>query len=711
MLLAVFRPLSVVCLFYWASGLAGAAPSWAADPSVYRAGASVVDVSPPKFPVAVNGGMTARFADSINTPVFARAVVMAQGDVQAALVVVDSCMLPRPLLDETKAMAAGKTGIAADRIMISATHTHTAPAAASCLGTDADPEYQAFLRVQIVQAIAEAQSRLQPARVGYGQIDAKDYMAIRRWILRPDRIGLDPFGNPTVRATMHAGADWNNVTGPSGPEDPDLSMISWVAQDGTPIALMANLSMHYFSGPPAIDADYFGRFCELMQTEIAGQPAADAAQPFVAIMSHGCSGDIWRRDYTKQTDAKFDSIGIDDYTAGLAELCLQAYRQIEHQDVPRLAMAEQRLELDYRLPDAQLLKWSQDIVAEMGDRLPQTSEEIYAREQLYLHEAQKAEVVVQGISLGDIGIATFPTETYALTGLKVKTHSPFKHTMVIELANGGDGYIPPPEQHHLGGYNTWAARSAGLEVLAEPKLTEAAIVQLERVSGQPRQPYIPPSGPAAEAIATAGPLAYWRLDDQAGSRARDISGNGHHGSYEAGCVHYLYGPDPAGFSGDADTVNRCMHFAGGRMHAVLDEVPASYTVTMWIWNGLPTDARDVTGWFYSRGNDFGRPAGAEQLGLGGVAAHTGKLVLQVGDGELVGGHSEIPRWTWSQVKIVRQPQRIRVYLNDASEPEIDVEVAGLPPQWADQWFFGGSSDGTMSWEGRLDEIAVFAGER
>ena len=47
--------------------------------------------------------------------------------------------------------------------------------------------------------------------------------------------------------------------------------------------------------------------------------------------------------------------------------------------------------------------------------------------------------------------------------------------MVIELANGGDGYIPPPEMHAWGGYNTWAARSAGLEVMAEPKITQAAI--------------------------------------------------------------------------------------------------------------------------------------------------------------------------------------------------------------------------------------------
>ncbi len=58
--------------------------------------------------------------------------------------------------------------------------------------------------------------------------------------------------------------------------------------------------------------------------------------------------------------------------------------------------------------------------------------------------------------------------------------------MVIELANGGDGYIPPPEQHLLGGYNTWAARSAGLEVEAEPKIAEAAIQLLESVTEKPR---------------------------------------------------------------------------------------------------------------------------------------------------------------------------------------------------------------------------------
>ena len=77
--------------------------------------------------------------------------------------------------------------------------------------------------------------------------------------------------------------------------------------------------------------------------------------------------------------------------------------------------------------------------------------------------------------------------------------------MVIELANGGDGYIPPPEQHLLGGYNTWPARSAGLEIQAEPKITETALGLLEKTAGRPRREFKQSRGTAADAILKANP--------------------------------------------------------------------------------------------------------------------------------------------------------------------------------------------------------------
>src|SRR6056297_2049742 len=283
----------------------------------FRAGAAIVDATPTRFPVLVNGGMTSRNADKIVTPISARAIVLDDGQERLGIVVVDSCMMPRSLLDEAKALAAQRTKIRPDRILISATHTHTAPSSMGCLGTDADPNYLPILRERVVAALVAAEANLEPARVGWAVENATAFTALRRWIRRPDRIDDDPFGNATVRANMHAGSNWDDVTGESGPEDPDLSLISLQAEDGRPIAVLANFSMHYFGVPQALSSDYFGLFCEGLQSRI-DTFKDDGHPPFVAVMSHGCSGDIWRRDYTEPAATRNDP-KIESYTAGMLE--------------------------------------------------------------------------------------------------------------------------------------------------------------------------------------------------------------------------------------------------------------------------------------------------------------------------------------------------------------------------------------------------------
>ncbi|MFN5286129.1 MAG: hypothetical protein ACK5KS_15010, partial [Planctomyces sp.] len=111
-----------------------------------QVGTALIDVTPEKLPVLVNGGMTSRSLDRVKTKVSARALVFADGQDRAAIVVVDSCMIGRVLLDDVKTLAAAKTGIPATQILISATHAHSAPASMGCLGTDADPDYVPFLR-------------------------------------------------------------------------------------------------------------------------------------------------------------------------------------------------------------------------------------------------------------------------------------------------------------------------------------------------------------------------------------------------------------------------------------------------------------------------------------------------------------------------------------------------------------------------------------
>lgn len=661
-----------------AAGLVGSLCSLPAT-AEFRAGAAAIDASPTRFPVIVNGGFLPQTADSVQTPLHARALVMDDGRLRLAIVVVDTCMMPRDLIDAAKQEAARRVAIPPERMLVAATHTHSAPSCMGALGTEADPAYVPFLRQKVVEAIVAAEANLEPARAGWGRADAGEFTAVRRWIRRPDRIENDPFGNPTVRANMHAATNWDHVTGPSGPEDPELSLLSIQSRDGRPLAVLANFSMHYFSDTP-ISADYFGLFCEGLKARV---DRSGDHPPFVGLLSHGCSGDIWRRDYAKPPGERGDDTSIGDYTDGLLELAMTAYDGIAYQDNPDLAMAESRLPLSYRIPDQQRLEWARRVVAEMDGPLPANKTEVYAREQIILHERRATEVVVQALRIGDMAVATTPTETYALTGLKIKLQSPLENTMVLDLANGGDGYIPPPEQHVLGGYNTWPARSAGLEVQAEPKICEAVLQLLETTTSRPRRVFRQSRGPGALTLLEANPAAYWRLDDFAGPVARDASPHGRDAIYEPGVVFFLPGPQPEAFCTRGEA-NRAAHFAGGRLRARLPGLGDRYSVSLWFWNGMPPGARPVTGWMFSRGHDHGPDAHGDHLGLSGAGDTPGRLMFLHGDesrgAKPLLGRTPIPRWAWNHVRLVRDGPSVRVFLNGDDTPEIDGQVsAGAAP--------------------------------
>jgi len=243
-------------------------------------------------------------------------------------------------------------------------------------------------------------------------------------------------------------------------------------------------------------------------------------------------------------------------------------------------------------------------------------------------------------------------------------------------------------------------------VLAEPKIAEAAIHLLEKVSGQPRRAWKLPEGPAARAVLDTKPLAYWRLNEFTGPHAADATGRGHDATYEPAITYYLDGPRPAEFA-SKDEVNRAPHFVGGRLRARLEPLGDRYSVSLWVWNGMPNDGRDVSGWLFSRGPDHGLSAASEHLGIGGKSGHTGKLVFFHGDNasSAVAGKTELPRWQWHHVTLVRDGQQVRAYLD--GQLEIETKLSTKTLAGFGQCFFGGRSDNDSNWEGRLDEIAVF----
>jgi Concanavalin A-like lectin/glucanases superfamily len=679
-----------------------------AESRVFRAGASAVSISPPSLPVLVNGGFLQAQARQINDDLAAKCLVLDDGSSRLAIVVVDSCMLPRELLDRAKVIARDRVGIPIERILISATHTHSAPAAMGTLGCPADTAYATFLPGRIVDTIERALKNLEPARVGWSTIDDDRHTFCRRWIRRPDRLLEDPFGQRSVRANMHPGYRSPDVIAPTGPVDPALTILAVQSKAGRPIAVLGNYSMHYYGAEP-VSSDYFGQFAGSLAAQIG---ASRLEPPFVGIMSQGTSGDQMWMDYSLPRNDP----GLKLFAADVARTASSAYHLIKYQDWVSLAMAETTLTLKRRAPNAARLAWAKGIIARMRDhdsrsesaRVPRTLPEVYAQEALFLDEQPTRELKLQAIKIGDLGITAIPNEVFAITGLKIKAQSPFETTMNIELANGAEGYIPPPEQHALGGYTTWPARTAGLEVQAEPKIVATVLGLLELVAGKPRRTSRLPESSYAKAVIASRPLGYWRMDDIQGPSAFDTVANAANADFEDGVAFYVLGINMRGQSSPR-SLNRAVHFAGGRLKARLDHVDASYTIELWFWNGLPTDARAVTGYLISVNSENAGKMPGDAIGIGGTMIAPGRLFFssQHDTRAIVNGKTEIGVKIWHHLGLVRDQRRVLLYLDGSPEPEIVAEVEANVMNEPAVFLIGGRNDGQSNFEGKLDEIAFF----
>ena len=615
--------------------------------------------------------------------------MLDDGSQPIAITVVDSCMMPRDMLDKAKADAARSTGIAVERMLISATHTHTAPSTMGTLGTPPDPDYVAMLPGLITESIVKAHRNLQPAKIGWTVVEDFDHTHTRRWIRRPDKMIKDPFGVVNVRANMHPGYLNPDVIGPSGPVDPALSLISIQSDSGKPLAVFANYSMHYFGTRP-VSADYFGMF----SAKIAQKLGAKDGDGFVGIMSQGTSGDQHWMDYGK---AKTD-ITIQAYAEELAKRAFEALGQVKYQSEVPIAMAQAKLKLTRRLPDAKRLEWAHDIKAKMTKPVPKDVGEVYACEAIELDANPNRELILQAVSIGELALTAIPNEVYAITGLKLKAMSPFKTTVNIELANGAEGYIPPPEQHKLGGYTTWPARTAALEVMAEPKIVETLLTLLEKVAGKPRREMHPGQGEYARKVLEMKPLAYWNMNEIAGKKVSDVTGHDHQGQFEDGVALYLNGPHSKGLA-DSGHVNRSAHFAGGRMKASVGVSGSNQSVSLWFWNGMPTDARPISGHL------FETPAG-DTIAIGGVGHSPGKLIVGQGDQAMLVGKSQISNRSWNHLAFVRHGGKVMVYLN--GQLEVEGELNATVAQATEKAIYiGGRENGQTSFEGKLDEVAIF----
>ena len=435
---------------------------------MFRAGASTSNISPP-LGSSLNGGFQDRKAQFIHDELHARTIVLDDGKSTLAFIVCDLCMIPRSVVLDAKEQIRQATGIPPENVVISATHTHSAPTCDSVFQSDPSEVYRQFLANRIADGARRAVFNLTEARIGWGMGRNTTQSHNRRWRMKPGTIPPNPFGE-VDQVQMNPPVASPNLVEPAGPIDPDVAVVSLRRPDGSPIALLANFALHYVgdTGPGHVSADYFGAFADRVQ-ELLSADRRDP--PFVAILSNGTSGDINNINFREPRQPGPAYSRIRAVADELAREAVRVAEEIRYRDQVTLDARATTIELGVRRPNAAELERAEAIIAKVKGREMRTSEEVYAREALKLKDyPATVPVTLAALRVGELAILAIPCEVFVEIGLELKRTSPFKPTFTIELANGYNGYLPTEKHHALGGYETWRARSSYLEVGASSRI-------------------------------------------------------------------------------------------------------------------------------------------------------------------------------------------------------------------------------------------------
>ncbi len=421
-----------------------------------QAGAARVDITPAEADLPPT-------SQGVLDPLYARAIVIDNGQQRAALLTVDAGALPTPLWESLRDRAERELGIGRDNLMITATHTHSAP-----FGRSDDYGEMLF------EAIRQATGNLQPARMAFGT--GQSWINVNRAIIHPEN------------------RRWWEGPNYAGPSDKTVAVLRLETPAGEPIAVYYNYAVHpvVTGNLDMISGDIPGAASAYLEASLGG----DA----VAVWSSGASGDQNPIFFNQTYELR--QIRIDDYASrgedisnamppggqGLdrdnprVQLLLDQQKQVNA--ALGLMLAEEVLHVMrsglQRPHDDAVIAGTNVTVSCPGRRRLDSGRAGYAGT---YEAADPVDLRLSMLRLGDVYIGGVDAEVFNLIAQRFKAQSPHANTMMATLTNGiaGSGYIPNDEAY---AQHTFEVLSSRLQPgCAETAIIEGLIDLVEDVEG------------------------------------------------------------------------------------------------------------------------------------------------------------------------------------------------------------------------------------
>jgi len=397
------------------------------EPRLY-AGWSRVDITPDR-PVALIGQLHKRISQRVRDPLTATALALEtrtrEGSAeQAILVSCDVLFIRKPVQDRVRDVLKGRlAGFDADKLLLNATHTHTAPGFGDedfgTLYDVNDPnvmkasEYAEVFVEQVARAAVEAWERRAPARMGWGLGHA---------VVGMNRRARYFDGS----AVMYGSTNQPNFANVEGYEDHGVeTLFFWDEKDkltGTVVNLAC--TSQETEGLNEVSADFWHDVRVEMGNRVAKDvhvlaqcAAAGDQSPHLLFRSQAEQIMVQRRGLSKRQEI---ARRIVDTVA----------------DVLPLAHKEARTHLTFKHAVTRV-----DLPGADASVAP-----FYTTDPI-------APVELHVLRLGDLAMATNPFELYLDYGIRMKARSPAVLTMLVQLSCQHCGYLPTEKAVQGGGYS------------------------------------------------------------------------------------------------------------------------------------------------------------------------------------------------------------------------------------------------------------------
>ncbi|MYE89726.1 hypothetical protein F4X33_12095, partial [Candidatus Poribacteria bacterium] len=138
-----------------------------------RVGAAKINITPPLGCDMAGYAGRDRGSETIADALYAKALVFDDGETQAAIITNDLIGVEAIFVDHVRQTIDETTGIPADNVMISCSHTHFGPEVrTSRAATPSNPKNRVYVDIlvqQLTTVTQLAQQQLQPTRIGAGK--------------------------------------------------------------------------------------------------------------------------------------------------------------------------------------------------------------------------------------------------------------------------------------------------------------------------------------------------------------------------------------------------------------------------------------------------------------------------------------------------------------------------------------------------------------